>query len=196
MARRSLPSGTLRLLDFRVVRYTTRYTKGLTVENFACSFKLNPVVSSRPHHYGELRRSFSNLLAQQGIWTRSATKGATKWVLLCRCQRRSRAVSTSPARQFQRTCETRYQRLFGKHREERWRAEPGRPVGERKRLYGEWVGKFTAVSKQFARRSGVMASILTARMGSCWRASGTRGLSNSTKTSRGNPRNGKPSSGR
>jgi hypothetical protein len=35
-----------------------------------------------------------------------------------------------------------YQRLFGKRREERWRAEPGRPVGERKRLYGEWVGEF------------------------------------------------------
>jgi integrase len=35
-----------------------------------------------------------------------------------------------------------YQRIYGKRHEERWRAEPGTPVGERKRLFSEWLAEF------------------------------------------------------
>ncbi len=34
-----------------------------------------------------------------------------------------------------------YERVYGKRREERWRAEPGTPAAERKRLYGEWLAE-------------------------------------------------------
>jgi hypothetical protein len=82
-------------------------------------------------------------LAQQEIWTRSRYKERYKMGFVLPKAKTTKSGASLARQVIPVDVREAYQRVYGRGWEERWRAEPGTPTAEQKRLYSAWVAEIS-----------------------------------------------------
>ena len=97
--------------------------------------------AEEPHHYAGLLPNFQQLIDPPGDFVALSLQRALQMGFVLPGPKTTKSGANVSRQVIPADVGDEYERLYGKRWEERWRAEPGTPHAERKRLYGEWVAE-------------------------------------------------------